>query len=225
MVFALVPVKNLLVGKSRLSNVLSFYQRERLSVLMLQEVLRVLHSSKRFNMICVITSDLKIAGIAENLETKVILENQQTSENHSIEYATEVCCSLGAESLLILPSDIPLITIKDIDSILAGRQKTQEITICPSKEGTGTNALYKIPPDVIPPRFGPNSFRCHLEEAKAKKINYEIRRLNRVAFDIDTPEDLLKLMMWRGNSTIHSELQEIITYEPKDFQIIQVSRD
>jgi 2-phospho-L-lactate guanylyltransferase (CobY/MobA/RfbA family) len=57
----------------------------------------------------------------------------------------------------------------------------------------GTNALLRTPPDAIPVRFGPNSFSLHLQEAREKKIPYEVYHLPGVAFDIDTPEDLWAL--------------------------------
>jgi len=92
-----------------------------------------------------------------------------------------------------LPADIPFLTVQDVGAILTGTTQEPKVTLCPSKEGTGTNALLRTPPDVIPARFGPNSFSLHLLEAQAKKILCEVYPLPRVALDIDTPEDLLAL--------------------------------
>jgi 2-phospho-L-lactate guanylyltransferase len=193
MISALVPVKNLSAGKSRLSRVLSPADRERLSAFMLRRVLQVLHGSGRFDLVCLVTHDERVAKIGQPCEVRVIWEPEPTNENRAIEYATEICHSLGAESLLVLPADIPFLTVQDVEAILTGTTREPNVTLCPSKEGTGTNALLRTPPDVIPARFGPNSFFLHRLEAQAKKIPCGVYPLPRVALDIDTPEDLLAL--------------------------------
>jgi len=193
MISALVPVKNLSAGKSRLSQVLSPAQRERLSAFMLRRVLQVLQGSGRFDLVCVVTHDVRVAQIGQHYEARVIWEPEPTEENQAIGYATEICQALGVESLLVLPADIPFLTVQDVGAILTGTAQEPKVTLCPSKEGTGTNALLRTPPDVIPARFGPNSFSLHRLEAQARKIPCEVYPLPRVALDIDTPEDLLAL--------------------------------
>ncbi len=193
MIGALVPVKNFSSGKSRLSQVLSPVEREKLSAFMLRSVLQVLHDSQRFDVISVVTRDERVAQIGEIYEARVIWESGPGNENQAIGYATEICRSLGAQSLLVLPADLPFLTVHDIGAILAGTNGESKVTICPSKEGTGTNALLRTPPDVIPPRFGANSFFLHQREAEAKKIPYGVCALPRVALDVDTPEDLSAL--------------------------------
>jgi len=193
MISALIPVKNLSAGKSRLSEVLSPAQREKLSAFMLQKLLQVLQWSGRFDLICVVTHDVRVGQIGQNYEARVIWEPEPTNENQALGYATEICHSLGVESLLVLPADIPFLTVQDIEVILIGSTQGPKVILCPSKEGTGTNALLRTPPNAIPARFGPNSFSLHLLEAQAKKIPCEVHPLPRVALDIDTPEDLLAL--------------------------------
>lgn len=193
MISALVPVKNFSAGKSRLSQALSPAQRENLSAFMLRRVLQVLQESGRFDWVCVVTRDVRVAQIGQNYEARVIWEPEPTDENQAIGYATEICRSLGAASLLVLPADIPFLTVQDVGAILTATTREPKVTLCPSKEGTGTNALLRTPPDVIPARFGPNSFSLHRLEAQAGKIPCGIYRLPRVAWDIDRPEDLLAL--------------------------------
>ncbi len=193
MIGALIPVKNFSSGKSRLSQVLSPAQRQELSSFMLRSVLQVLQESDRFGFISLVTRDVRVAQIGETYGARVIWESEATNENHAIGYATEICRSLGVESLLVLPADIPFLTVQDVRAILAGTSGEPKVTLCPSKEGTGTNALLRTPPDVIPPRFGADSFSLHQVEAQARNISCRICALPRVALDIDTPEDLLSL--------------------------------
>lgn len=193
MIGALIPVKSLSASKSRLSSVLSPAQRERLSAFMLQKVLQILRASGKFDLICLVTQDIRAAQIAKDTAARVIWEPKPGDENRAIDYATQICNSLGTESLLVLPADIPFITVQDIETILAGPTRGPKVILCPSKEGTGTNALYRVPAGVIPPRFGPNSFFHHRGEARRRTIDCEVRFLPRVALDIDTPEDLSEL--------------------------------
>jgi len=193
MISALVPVKNFSAGKSRLSQALSPAQREKLSAFMLRRVLQVLQESGRFDWVCVVTHDVRVARIGQEYEVRVIWEPEPTNLNQAVGYATEICQALGAASLLVLPADIPFLTVQDVGAILTGTTRAPKVTLCPSKEGSGTNALLRTPPDVIPARFGPNSFFLHRLEAQAGKIPCEIYPLPRVALDIDRPEDLLPL--------------------------------
>ena len=193
MISALVPVKNLSASKSRLSKVLSPGQREKLSAFMLQRVLQVLQETGRFDSIFVVTKDMRVAQIGQNYDADVIWEPESADENLALGYATEICHSLGVETLLVLPADIPLLNDQDLGAMLSGTTQQPKVALCPSKEGLGTNALLRTPPDAIPVRFGPDSFSLHLREAQTKKIPCEVHRLPRMAFDIDTPEDLFAL--------------------------------
>jgi 2-phospho-L-lactate guanylyltransferase len=66
--------------------------------------------------------------------------------------------------------------------------------IVPSADGTGTNALARTPPNAIESRFGPGSFRIHLDQAHARGVPAQVLRLPGLMFDIDTPEDVAELL-------------------------------
>jgi 2-phospho-L-lactate guanylyltransferase len=210
MISALIPVKNLSASKSRLANVLSPGQREKLSAIMLQRVLQVLQEGRRFDAIFVVTKDMRAAQIGRNYDAEVIWEPESADENLALGYATEFCHSRGVETLLILPADIPFLNDQDLGAMLNGATQQPKVALCPSKEGVGTNALLRTPPDAIPVRFGPDSFSLHLLEARAKKIPCEVHHLPRVAFDIDTPEDLLALKNTGEYSRTMGEFLQVI---------------
>lgn len=200
MIGALIPVKNLSFGKSRLSSALGHRERESLSIFMLRHVLQMLQDSARFDLIGLVTADERAAQIGREFGSEIVGEKNPGDLNRAVDHATAICQSLGAQSLLVLPADIPLLDTWDIERILAGLQAGARVVICPSKEGTGTNAILRTPPQVIPARFGRNSFALHCQAAKAEKILYEVLSLPRVAFDIDTPEDLRKWLKWNVGS-------------------------
>jgi 2-phospho-L-lactate guanylyltransferase len=194
MTWALIPVKPLPAAKSRLAGVLSLSQRKRLTVIMLGEILAVLRGSNRFSFIAIVTRDAEISALARDQKIEVIHEPEGADENQAIEYATAACSARGAEDLLVLPADIPLISVAEIDALCSAPQPREKIILCPSKEGTGTNALYRKPPGVIPPLFGPDSLARHLAEARVRKVPCEVKNLPGIALDIDTPADLHELL-------------------------------
>ena len=68
------------------------------------------------------------------------------------------------------------------------------LIVVPSSDGTGTNALVRTPPDCIESRFGPGSFRAHLDQALSKGLPADVLRLPGLMFDIDTPEDVAEFL-------------------------------
>ena len=68
------------------------------------------------------------------------------------------------------------------------------IVICRSFDG-GTNALLCKPPNVIAPQFGVGSFDKHAFEASKLCVPCVIYDSKRVSLDIDTPEDIDRLVV------------------------------
>jgi 2-phospho-L-lactate guanylyltransferase len=92
--------------------------------------------------------------------------------------------------MLELPGDIPLVQADDIRRLLAVHDNAPAFTIVPARDERGSNAVLCSPADVVPLRFGENSFFPHLAAAKARGTEPKVLRLPRIALDIDTPDDL-----------------------------------
>ncbi|MCP8315502.1 MAG: 2-phospho-L-lactate guanylyltransferase, partial [archaeon] len=86
---------------------------------------------------------------------------------------------------------------------------TRSMVISPSMDEKGTNALLMNPPTVIKPRFGVNSFKNHINEAIANRIQYIIYRSPRVTLDIDTPEDLIIFSKLGEGTETHDYMMKI----------------
>ena len=106
----------------------------------------------------------------------------------------------GARSLLVLPGDLPLLSVEALDELLmaadAGLVAAAGgplVAIVPSDAGGGTNALLLRPPDVIAPAFGPGSFEAHLRAAAAAGAAVQVVSDPSLGFDLDTPDDLERL--------------------------------
>jgi 2-phospho-L-lactate guanylyltransferase len=92
--------------------------------------------------------------------------------------------------MLAVPGDIPLVTAEEIGALAAAHRHAPSFTIAPSHDERGSNAVLCSPPDVVPLRFGPDSFFPHLRAAEAHGIRPSVLHLPGVGLDIDNPEDL-----------------------------------
>lgn len=187
---ALIPVKDLSKAKERLSAALPQEDRTALAYAMLEDVFKALTGSKLLDRTFVVSLDQKAIEIAKSYGFEIIEETEQKGESRSVDYASKICMERGAESVLVVPGDAPLITSEDIDSVLELEGGTPSIVLVPARDDYGTNAILRNPPDAIPSRFGEDSFRKHMAEAEQRDIRFEVYRNSRIALDIDTPEDL-----------------------------------
>jgi 2-phospho-L-lactate guanylyltransferase len=140
----------------------------------------------------VVTSDAEAADHARRLGVWVFSEREQRSHSASADAAARHAGELGAASVLLAPIDVPLVSSQDFEALAAAARPG--VVIVPSADGTGTNALVRTPPDVIPSCFGPGSFQSHLRAARERGVPAEVLRLPGLMFDVDTPEDLAELL-------------------------------
>ena len=188
--FVLIPVKNLKFANERLSSVLSRKERTALAYAMLRDVFLSVAKSSLADKVAVVTLDKKAMLMANEYGFAIIDEKEQKSESSSVDYALKICKDLGADSVLVVPGDAPLITPEDIDFILEKVKDHPHVILVPSGDKLGTNAILRKPPDVLESMFGHDSFRKHMKQADEKNVSYEIYELKNIALDIDEPGDI-----------------------------------
>ncbi len=123
----------------------------------------------------------------------VFEEDEQVSHSVSADAACLRAMEMGASTVLLVPIDVPTVTPADFTPARRHRRDPGLIVV-PSSDGTGTNALVRTPPDCIQSRFGPGSFRAHLDQALSKGLPADVLRLPGLMFDIDTPEDVAEFL-------------------------------
>ena len=195
---AIVPVKPLDRAKSRLARVLSQDARARLARAMLCDVLSALGAVQALTRVWVVSHDRILLSDADGLGASPLEEKFDMGLNRALRYATREAKERGAERVLILPSDVPLVRTRDVEQLLQIPQCATAgdrlVVVVPSRDASGTNALVRTPPAAIPPCFGRDSLRRHARESKRRGVPFRERRVTRIALDVDTPRDLLALL-------------------------------
>jgi 2-phospho-L-lactate/phosphoenolpyruvate guanylyltransferase len=188
----LIPVKNLAHAKQRLASMLDQPTRTQLAQAMLFDVLEVLGTWARRPEVSIVTSDLFAIELAQQFDFQIISDNANLSETDAIAMATRICESRGADSTLVIPADIPLITAGELEKILQAAPD-QGTVLVPAADGRGTNAAWRRPAGLFPLRFGNDSFKPHLAAARATQKACLVLELPGIALDVDNPFDLKQL--------------------------------
>ena len=204
--FLLIPVKNLEFANERLSDVLSQEDRTALAYEMLKDVFEAASKTRLPDKIVIVTLDKRAMLMADELNFVVIDEENQESESSSVDYALKVCKEMGAESVLVIPGDAPLITAEDIDFVIDKVKDYPHVIMVPAADKLGTNAILRKPPDVITSMFGHDSFRKHKKQADEKNVPYEVYELPNIALDIDEPADIEVLKAHGAHTRAYREL-------------------
>lgn len=114
----------------------------------------------------------------------------------------------GEDGVLLLPADVPLITIGNLKHMLA-LHSHPGVTIVPARADGGTNAMMVSPPQLIAPGYGHRSCQRHSDFARAVGIEPVMLDTSatgadngavELGLDVDTVDDLRKLMAAPINS-------------------------
>jgi len=207
----LIPVKSTGRAKARLASLLDQSARQRLSLAMLEDVLAAVMPAigSLADVVYVATSDPEAMGIARTHGARVLVEQEQRSESHSVDAASGALAEQGVEAVLTIPADMPAVRTEDIEAVLSTAESDRAVLLVPSRDEKGTNAIWRRPPQAIPSRFGFDSFRKHQGEAEARGLRWGMLRVPRLAVDIDEPEDLAAFLAFPGGTRTRALLEAL----------------
>lgn len=205
--YLLIPVKDLARAKQRLSGLMTQEERTRLAWAMLETTFAAASAVKSVDRIAVVTLYPPALALAGKSGMEIIIETEQSSESASVDFGSKELIKRGATAVLRLPLDLPLIESEDLEIILSYRNAG--VVLVPSRDGTGTNAILRSPPDLFPSHFGPGSLAKHLEAAAKAQAECEVIQLPRIALDLDDQDDLVEFLDRGAGTPVWELLQEM----------------
>jgi 2-phospho-L-lactate/phosphoenolpyruvate guanylyltransferase len=143
----------------------------------------------------VVAGSEEAAALALDLGAEVMVEPRQEGQNVAAQRGIGRAIEGGADSVLLLSSDLPLVTRTSVRQLLAiaGRLAQPAVVAVPAAGRGGTNALYLHPPRAIGLHFGADSLAAFRREAQSKGVRFVIHRSPAMALDLDEPADLARL--------------------------------
>ena len=191
--WAIVPVKPLRRGKSRLAGTLTDDERAQLNENLLNHTLETLSGLKELEQVLVVSRDPHALTIARKHGARTVREDGQPHLNTALTRATVVAKVHATSGVLILPADLPLLSQTDILSFIERATNPPVVVIAPDRHEKGTNALLMSPAGLIEYDFGDGSYHRHCQRAKKAGARLEIVNLPSLSLDLDLPEDLALL--------------------------------
>jgi 2-phospho-L-lactate guanylyltransferase len=200
-IWAIVPVKPLRLGKSRLSGVLSDEERAVLNRKFLEQTLDTLNKIPEIAQTLVVSRDPAAQAIAHEFSARSVLEDGNPNLNSALTRATLLARNFAKRGVLVLPADLPLLTPEDLKELILHLHAGAGVVIAPDRHQDGTNALLMSLDALIPYSFGPGSFHLHCESARKNGARLEIVQNEHIGLDLDTPADLQLLKSFENKIT------------------------
>lgn len=206
LMWAIVPLKkDLDRAKQRLTNALSVDERGQLMLAMIRDVLTATTGTRGLTGVLLVSRAEIAEELAREFNVELYNEAADADLSESVQAAGGyLMANRGAKGTLILHGDVPLVTASDLDAVL---ESHDQLTLVPDSDGEGTNCIVSSPPNLIRYRFGFKSFKPHVEAAYDIGITPRIVRNEQIGLDVDTPEDLARVIERIGPSHTRTYLE------------------
>jgi len=191
-VVAIVPIGALENAKSRLGGSLDAEERRDLVDAMIERTLGATTATPAIAETLVVSPDREALAQADRLGARTMRQRGQ-GLNAGIREARDDAIAGGADAVMILPIDLPLVSPAALAQLVAPLGVVGQrplVVLAPDRHHRGTNGLLLAPPDAIEPSFGGDSRAAH--EACARDAGARYVELDGpLSLDLDTPDDLL----------------------------------
>lgn len=189
---AVLPVKRFAAAKQRLAAGIDDERREALVAAMLEDVLEAIADARSIERTIVVSGDPRAQEIVASTAAEVLPD--PADRGHIVAAVAGVARAEadGAECVVLLPGDCPLLDPRELDRLLTGLPPDY-VAIVPDRHGSGTNALALAPPGAIRPAFGEGSCARHVAAAREAGVPFAVEELPSLGLDLDTPADVVAL--------------------------------
>ena len=145
--------------------------------------------------ILVVAGGDEVADMAATWGTEVLLEPREEGQNVAARRGIDRAVAAGADAVLLLSSDLPLVTEDAVREMLqvASRFSSSVAVAAPALGRGGTNALYLRPPDAVGLHFGDESLAQFRADAAQRGVRFAVFDSDALALDLDEPADLARV--------------------------------
>jgi len=199
-----LPVKSLDEAKARLDPTLTPVERAALTLAMLEDVLDATLAIPGWET-WVLSPDETVLEVAARRGATSLVE-EEPPLNSAIRQAETEALGRGFDALAVLLPDTPLITVAALTRAL---HTLGPVVVAPAADERGTNLLLRRPPVAVAARFGPDSFRRHVEAAAEADLPLSVVERPEIAFDLDAPDDILTVLRSSRATRTRAVLREL----------------
>jgi len=193
--WAILPVKPLREGKSRLARVLEPDERARINRWLLQRTLRIVGQTPGVDQVLVVSRDTAVLALARSWGARVLQESGESNLNSTLTRTAALLHSWRVPYMLILAVDLPGLAPEDVEALVRPLRAEPmpargRLVIAPDEARQGTNALGLAPPAGYRFSYGPGSFLRHVRLAHRQGRDVQVVHREGLAQDLDWPRDL-----------------------------------
>lgn len=190
---ALIPLRDLSGGKTRLAAKLGAAERRALTEFAAEAVVQSCLGAPSVARTVVVTASPAVAAWAKTQGAAVWEEPAGCSGLAPAMQAAAAAFASGPGGVVMLMGDLPLLRAGALERWLA-RAAATEAAFAPSAAGSGTNLLTLAPGCAMELSFGAtDSLARHRRSARAAGLRYRTIACPGAALDVDEPADLERL--------------------------------
>ena len=205
---AIIPVKTFSNAKTRLE--LPGDKKEKLCEIMLEEILFTISISPHIEKIVLVTREPNAIKIAKKFDAEIIPDEKEESVNSAVALADNFLLENNYDASIVFPQDIPYIKTQDIDFILKYKAPPNFAIVVPSRRFDGTNALVRMPVNLMKTHYDEDSYKIHMNTAKEHTLNVALIFVKRVMLDVDNAEDLNFLLQQNEKPKLAEKIKQLV---------------
>lgn len=208
---AILPLKDLVEAKSRLSGLLRPAERRSLAQAMVEDVLTTLVGHSQISAVTLVSDDPVSALLANSYGIEHLPEAALGCRglNPVLSKASHFLSERNEQPIVVLHGDLPCLNSDDISAALNALEQNNGLVIGCDRHGVGTNLLAFHPFNQPEFAFGSGSCARHCVWAEVKGIPVHILQRSGIGLDIDEPQDLGLLLPLLANLE-HSHCAQLL---------------
>jgi 2-phospho-L-lactate guanylyltransferase len=227
MAYVLIPVKDQVLAKSRLSGVLAPDERRSFNHAMLQDVLEAITNCTEIEKIVLVSDDPAVTLLADKYSAELFSERHANARNlnEALGAACDQLSDRCVGKILIVHSDMPLLRTADVEALLlCGADEGNDVVLGPDLINVGTNAMLFSAAERPSMLYGRDSFSRFKVDVRRRGLSYAVVRQPGIGQDVDTAADLLAVFDIRQSTECGRQTADFLS-RPEIVERLSLQRE